>query len=209
MCIRDRGYFDFINYSRYANLKGVTDPQTYVENIKADGYATSSTYVTNLMRVIRDNNLTQYDGVAPQTPSKSVDEVAQDVVNGKYGNGADRKAALEAAGYNYDEVQAKVNEILGVDTTPKKSVDEIAQEVINGAWGNGQDRKNRIEQAGYDYTAVQNKVNELCGTPKKSIDEIAKAVIRGEYGNGADRKNRITAEGYDYAAVQARVNDLM
>lgn len=190
----------------YATL---TDPQTYVENIKADGYATSSTYVTNLMRVIRDNNLTQYDGAAPQTPSKSVDEVAQDVVNGKYGNGADRKAALEAAGYNYDEVQAKVNEILGVDTTPKKSVDEIAQEVINGAWGNGQDRKNRIEQAGYDYTAVQNKVNELCGTPKKSIDEIARAVIRGEYGNGADRKNRITAEGYDYAAVQARVNDLM
>ena len=116
---------------------------------------------------------------------------------------------LEAAGYNYDEVQAKVNEILGVDATPKKSVDEIAQEVINGAWGNGQDRKNRIEQAGYDYTAVQNKVNELCGTPKKSIDEIARAVIRGEYGNGADRKNRITAEGYDYAAVQARVNDLM
>ena len=32
-----KGYFDFINYSRYANLKGVTDPQTYVENIKADG----------------------------------------------------------------------------------------------------------------------------------------------------------------------------
>ena len=149
------------------------------------------------------------DAAQPESPKKSVDEVAQDVVNGKYGNGADRKAALEAAGYNYDEVQAKVNEILGVDATPKKSVDEIAQEVINGAWGNGQDRKNRIEQAGYDYTAVQNKVNELCGTPKKSIDEIARAVIRGEYGNGADRKNRITAEGYDYAAVQARVNDLM
>lgn len=149
------------------------------------------------------------DTAQPESPKKSVDEVAQDVVNGKYGNGADRKAALEAAGYNYDEVQAKVNEILGVDTTPKKSVDEIAQEVINGAWGNGQDRKNRIEQAGYDYTAVQNKVNELCGTPKKSIDEIARAVIRGEYGNGTDRKNRITAEGYDYAAVQARVNALM
>lgn len=148
------------------------------------------------------------DTAQPDSPKKSVDEVAQDVVNGKYGNGADRKAALEAAGYNYDEIQAKVNEILGVDTTPKKSVDEIAQEVINGAWGNGQDRKNRIEQAGYDYTAVQNKVNELCGTPKKSIDEIARAVIRGEYGNGADRKNRITAEGYDYAAVQARVNEL-
>lgn len=156
-----KGYFDFINYSRYANLKGVTDPQTYVENIKADGYATSSTYVTNLMRVIRDNNLTQYDGAAPQTPSKSVDEVAQDVINGKYGNGADRKAAVEAAGYNYDEVQAKVNEILGVNTAPKKSIDEIARAVIRGEYGNGQERKDKITAEGYDYAAVQARVNDL------------------------------------------------
>lgn len=189
--------------------------QNYVKALAdAEGIKLRVSYRVNgffgeLYRIGASEPITQYDGAAQQTPSKSVDEVAQDVVNGKYGNGADRKAALEAAGYNYDEVQAKVNEILGVDTTPKKSVDEIAQEVINGAWGNGQDRKNRIEQAGYDYTAVQNKVNELCGTPKKSIDEIARAVIRGEYGNGADRKNRITTEGYDYAAVQARVNDLM
>lgn len=203
-----KGYFNFINYSRYANLKGVTDPQTYVENIKSDGYATSSTYVTNLMRVIRDNNLTQYDG-ATQTSSKSLDEVAQDVVNDKYGNGANRKAALEAAGYNYDEVQARVNKILGVDDTPKKSVDEIAQEVIKGVWGNGQDRKKRIEQAGYDYSAVQNKVNELCGThAKKSVDEVAKEVIQGKWGNGEARKHELTKAGYDYNMIQKKVNDL-
>ena len=53
-----KGYFEFINYSRYSNLKGVTNPEEYCRLIKADGYATSSTYVTNLMRVIRDNNLT-------------------------------------------------------------------------------------------------------------------------------------------------------
>ena len=57
-----KGYFDFINYSRYANLKGVTDPETYVKNIKNDGYATSSKYVENLMKVVRDNNLTRFDG---------------------------------------------------------------------------------------------------------------------------------------------------
>lgn len=204
-----KGYFDFINYSRYANLKGVTDPQTYVENIKADGYATSSTYVTNLMRVIRDNNLTQYDGAAQQTPSKSVDEVAQDVVNASMAMVLIVKQHLKQPGTTMMRFRQRSMRFQGQTLHQKKSVDEIAQEVINGAWGNGQDRKNRIEQAGYDYTAVQNKVNELCGTPKKSIDEIARAVIRGEYGNGADRKNRITAEGYDYAAVQARVNDLM
>ena len=34
------GYFDFINIPNYKNLKGVTDPRKYLENIKADGYAT-------------------------------------------------------------------------------------------------------------------------------------------------------------------------
>ena len=55
------GYFDFINISNYANLKGVTDPETYLKNIKADGYATSIDYVKNLMRVIELYNLTKYD----------------------------------------------------------------------------------------------------------------------------------------------------
>ena len=203
-----KGYFDFINYSRYANLKGVTDPKTYVENIKADGYATSSTYVTNLMRVINDNNLTQYDGKsATSTASKSVDEVAKDVIAGKYGNGSERKAQLEAAGYNYAEVQAKVNELCGTPSTPKKSVAEIAQEVINGQWGNGQDRKNALESAGYNYSAIQEKVNELCG--KKSVDEVAKEVVQGKWGNGAARKQALTEAGYDYNIIQKKVNELL
>lgn len=55
------GYFDFINIPNYKNLKGVTDPRKYLENIKADGYATSLKYVDNLMRVIETWQLTDYD----------------------------------------------------------------------------------------------------------------------------------------------------
>ena len=55
------GYFDFINIANYSNLKGVTDPETYLRNIKADGYATSLDYVDNLMTVIKKYNLTKYD----------------------------------------------------------------------------------------------------------------------------------------------------
>lgn len=55
------GYFDFTNISNYANLKGVTDPKTYLENIKADGYATSIDYVSNLLKVISTYNLSKYD----------------------------------------------------------------------------------------------------------------------------------------------------
>lgn len=100
----------------------------------------------------------------PTTPSKSVSEIAQEVLNGKWGNGEDRKNSLESAGYNYSEVQGAVNDLVNGSTPSapaKKSVDEIAKEVVKGLWGNGQDRKDRLSAAGYDPSAVQAKVNEL------------------------------------------------
>ena len=107
-------------------------------------------------------------------PTKSIDELAREVINGKWGNGDDRKNRLQAAGYNYSEVQAKVNEILngGNRPAPKKSNEEIAKEVINGKWGNGEDRKNRLAQAGYNYSEIQAIVNKLLngGSSKPSAE---------------------------------------
>lgn len=42
---------------------------------------------------------------------KSVDELAREVLQGKWGNGAERKKRLEAAGYDYAAVQKKVNQL--------------------------------------------------------------------------------------------------
>lgn len=55
------GYFQFINISRYSNLKGITNPREYLEKIKEDEYATQDDYVERVMRVINTYNLTQYD----------------------------------------------------------------------------------------------------------------------------------------------------
>ena len=51
-------------------------------------------------------------GASSVKPKKSITQVAKDVIAGKYGNGATRKKKLEAEGYNYKEVQKKVNELL-------------------------------------------------------------------------------------------------
>lgn len=59
-----KGYFDFINTKRYSNLKEIANARQYVETIKNDGYATSSTYVDKIMKIIQDNNLTKYDDFA-------------------------------------------------------------------------------------------------------------------------------------------------
>lgn len=364
-----KGYFEFIQLARYQNLKGITDPKKYLETIRADGYATSSTYVTNCYALVTQYDLTQYDrkgdGVVGKTEKaiqqmetwanddshgydqiyrwgekgdydcsaaviqawenagvpvksngatytgnmlsvfkkcgfkdvtnqinlatgaglvradvllntshhtamycgngkeveasinekgtatggtpgdqtgkeflirsyrnypwtnvlryieadtqsdnsakKSVAEVAKEVISGVWGNGDARKTALINAGYDYETVQAAVNKLLkGETVTPAKSVDEIAQEVINGKWGNGDDRKNKLTAAGYDYDAIQAKVNALLkGTTSTDLTKIAKEVIAGKWGNGSDRKKKLEAAGYDYAAVQAKVNTLL
>lgn len=56
-----RGYFQFINIDRYANLKGVTDAHKYLELLKEDGYATSLDYVENVWSVVQKYGLTKYD----------------------------------------------------------------------------------------------------------------------------------------------------
>lgn len=90
---------------------------------------------------------------------KDVTTVAKEVIAGKWGSGDERKKKLTAAGYNYDTVQKKVNELL--KASAKKSMAEIAKEVVSGKWGNGADRKKKLEAAGYNYAEVQKEVNKL------------------------------------------------
>ncbi len=87
-----KGYFDFISAPRYANLKGVTEPEQYLMNIKADGYATSLNYVQNLMNVIRKYNLTQYD---PKTEERKESTM---IINLHAGHNPDGKVACGAIG---------------------------------------------------------------------------------------------------------------
>lgn len=106
---------------------------------------------------------------------KTVEEIAREVIKGKWGIGTERQKKLQAAGYDYVSVQATVNAMLTgkqpaqqteqkpvqqpAETT--KSIDAIAREVIAGKWGNGSTRKKKLQDAGYDYNAVQKRVNEL------------------------------------------------
>ena len=91
---------------------------------------------------------------------KSLDTIANEVLAGQWGNGDDRRNRLQAAGYDYNAVQALVNQKLGVGSAPAgKSNEQIADEVIRGEWGNGDDRRKRLQAAGYDYNAIQAIVN--------------------------------------------------
>ncbi len=97
---------------------------------------------------------------ATQAPAADdVDDLARRVIAGEFGNGEARRAAL---GDRYDEVQARVNEMLGAGgsggTSGGADVDALARAVIRGEYGNGEERKHRL---GSLYGAVQARVNEI------------------------------------------------
>lgn len=326
-----KGYFEFIQLSRYQNLKGITDPKKYLETIKSDGYATSSTYVQNNMRLIEQYNLTQYDKKGGNTMGRTAQDVLNVMrswinyseANGKFKQIIDLynshkplargykvkysdewcdttvSAAAIKAGvvdligtecgceqhikifinkgiwiedgtitpkpgdiilYNWDDATQPndgysdhigyVESVSGRTITliegnkgeavarreipvgwgyirgyarpkyssggtapstpiPSKTIDEIARDVIKGVYGNEPKRSEALKALGYNPKEVQERVNAILkgnATPSKSISQVAKDVIAGKYGNDPERRKKLVAEGYDPDAVQAEVN---
>lgn len=81
-----KGYFEFLELPRYSNLKGVTDPETYLKRIKADGYATSSDYAEDVLSVVDRYGLRKYDRQAKKE-SKVMPVTEKDIVMVGHGSG--------------------------------------------------------------------------------------------------------------------------
>ena len=81
-------------------------------------------------------------------------KAAYDVMDGKYGNGAERKTKLEAAGFDYETVQRLVNGLAA-------GYGKVAQDVIDGKYGNGEARVKALKAAGFDAQLVQDIVNGI------------------------------------------------
>lgn len=176
--IEDAGYYSgiYTSSSWLDYVKGLNDRfDKWVANWgKNDGtqhtntsqYGTLQQYTSKpLDKNVMYADLSRYSrGNTPVKPqSKPIDQIANEVIAGQWGDGADRKKRLTDAGYDYNTVQNAVNAKL-----KKKSNEEIAQEVIAGKWGNGDDRKQRLTSAGYNYTAIQAIVSKLMNANKAS-----------------------------------------
>ena len=74
-------------------------------------------------------------------------------INGDYGNGEARFAALRRAGFDPNVVQGLVNDLL--------KYEKVAKDVIDGKYGNGEVRKRALAAAGYPYDKIQNLVNNM------------------------------------------------
>lgn len=124
-----KGYFDFISSSRYQNLKNATSSKNYIELLKQDGYATSSTYVNTVYSYVERYNLTQYDNSEEFKPLDA--NIVKLVLTGAMGNGSVREQNVIAAGYNYQSVRVKVNQICSAAEVVKPFIKTLGEEYFD------------------------------------------------------------------------------
>lgn len=126
-------------------------------------------------RFIRGFICPKYTGNGAELPpaqsgGKNIKTVAREVIAGQWGNGDARKKNLEAAGYNYKEVQDAVNHILNGSavqpSTPTQPQEQpISKKVIAGAYA---DKFNK-SLAGTYKTTANLYMRHGAGTNKKSM----------------------------------------
>lgn len=156
----DNGYYTLYAHMAYNTVKVSKGQRVSKGQLLGFMGATGTAYGGHLHFEVRNkNNIrinpTEYleKDLFTKQVNKSVEELAKEVIAGKYGNGEARKKSL---GDRYAEVQARVNEILA--PTPKPTVDilDLVKKTIRGDFGNGADRRKAL---GSNYDEVQRQVN--------------------------------------------------
>lgn len=165
-CVREIKCMSFLVETVFIDTKGDRDKVIYASGqeqcAKAIATAVAKYYGLGRKETPKPTPSPSPKPAPTPSPKKSNTEIAKEVIQGKWGNGAERKKRLEDAGYDYAAVQKEVERLLAKQKKPaKKSVDEVAREVIAGKWGNGAKRVYNLTKAGYNYVAVQKRVNEI------------------------------------------------
>ena len=120
-----------------AGVKYSSDGKTHKFYIKdsnssspdRNGWLSYETHLKNDVSRVWSGKLATPSAPTPTpTPTKTVDEIAKEVLDGKWGNGDERKKRLTDAGYDYEAVQKKVNELLA----PKEQTN--AQKIATRGW---------------------------------------------------------------------------
>ena len=135
---QDNGIGDNTGWSDHVGIvESVSgDYMVVIEGNYKDGVGRRSIQVNG--RYIRGYGVPKFEEVSSgsnvlDTSKKSVEEIAKEVIAGKWSTGSERKKRLTEAGYDYEEVRIKVNELLGVYypkyTGSSKKVDEVLRAI--------------------------------------------------------------------------------
>lgn len=145
-----------------------------------------------------------------QTGGKSVETVAREVIAGTWGDNPKRKEALLKAGYNYDEVRDRVNEILnGSAATPASSASTTAP-ATKAVTATDYAQKGPDSSLAGTYTTTANLyMRNGAGTNKKALVLIPKGTKVQCYGYYSVASNvkwlyiQVTLDGVKYTGFSS------
>lgn len=126
-----------------------------------------------------------YGTIATESPTetKDVKTLANEVISGKWGNGADRKKALITAGYDYSAVQKMVNQIVnGTAVIPTSQVQDQSQPVVKKVVAVFPAHKFNTTLAGSYVTTANLYCRNDAGTNMKALCKIPKGTRVQCYG---------------------------
>lgn len=178
------GWPDHVGTVTYVNEKEgyfVVTEGNYSDSVKKRTVLINGVYIRGFIAPKYDEEGV-YDNML--TPGKTVSEVAHEVIAGLWGKGAERMQRLTEAGYNYNEVQSKVNKILNGDAKTAESVKDNSQDqparkrVITPCYANERDEN----FTGKWITTEDLHLRMDAGTNKKAMCVIPKGTSVAHFG---------------------------
>lgn len=177
----------------------------FMDGEKDSMYIRSEVGIEAYAKAVADG-LIEFLSLKKKTAKKSVITLANEVIKGLWGNGAERKRRLTQEGYDYDAVQKKVDEILGKKTTTnttkpattKKPATTTTKKVI--AKGTA-DYFNKSLAGTYTTTANLH-MRDDAGATKKSLVVIPKGTKVKNYGYYS------TSTGVKWLYIQVTLNGI-
>lgn len=122
-----------------------------------------------------------------------IQEVAREVIQGKWGNGNARTQRLEQAGYDAVKVQKEVNRQIQPITK-----EQLVGEIISGKHGDGQERIQSIRSLGHDPELIQKAVNEKLKNDKDLITLSSEQAAGGEQPQPRKGEGEVEVDGVIY-----------
>lgn len=164
-------YSDRYMAGQDVTIKITPNSDKVVKSIKVDGKVVANTNTYKISKIDAHHIIDVVCDVATQPVKKTIDELAREVLDGKWGSGEARKIKLTNAGYDYNAVQKRVNELLSEKKSytgemPTLRLKKTNQQVIDDTvkWAKWIASDNRFHY-GYGTHAHHNGCY-FCGTQR-------------------------------------------
>lgn len=159
-------------YNWLADYNGGPDYPCYIQQYTASGRVNGINAKVDLNYLFEEEN---------NAKQKDIEKVAKEVIAGKWGVGEARMKSLVAAGYDYDEVQAKVNALMKKQTTTPATTTKPATKVKE-VTASGMATKFDKKLAGSYKTTASLHCRDDASTSYKTLKVIPKGTIVKNYG---------------------------